>query len=155
MSAGRSKEKLLAHPMRRATWLMIHQSGFASPGRANSGRWRLINRSELVTVPSFSPQPAAGRRTWAKAAVAGAAVQTEQTGSGQALRGRGGSVGIRDAIGDNNERAEGEGVADRSGIGHADGGIGRHDPDGLDLAVPHAAEHVDRLEPRLPSHFGR
>ena len=28
-------------------------------------RWRLMRRSELVTVPSFSPHAAAGRRTWA------------------------------------------------------------------------------------------
>src|SRR3546814_1001853 len=55
--------------MRRATSLTIHQSGIASPGSGKSARWRLIVRSELVTVPSFSPHAAAGRRTCAKAPV--------------------------------------------------------------------------------------
>ncbi|WP_246679793.1 hypothetical protein [Mesorhizobium sp. B2-3-5] len=42
--------------IRRATSAMIHQSGLALPGAARNGRWRDMRRSELVTVPSFSPQ---------------------------------------------------------------------------------------------------
>ena len=54
--------------MRRATCVTIHQSGLASPGAGRNARWREIRRSELVTVPSFSPQAAAGSRTCAPAA---------------------------------------------------------------------------------------
>ena len=46
--------------MRRATCATIHQSGLASPGDGKNARWREMRRSELVTVPSFSPQAAAG-----------------------------------------------------------------------------------------------
>ena len=53
--------------MRRATSVTIHQSGLASPGAGRNARWREMRRSELVTVPSFSPQAAAGRRTCAPA----------------------------------------------------------------------------------------
>ncbi len=52
-------------PSRAATCAIAHQSGRASPGGGRNGRWRLITRSLLVTVPSFSPQASAGKRTWA------------------------------------------------------------------------------------------
>ena len=52
----------LAGPSRRATSAMIHQSWRASPGGGRNGRWREMPRSELVTVPFFSPQASAGRR---------------------------------------------------------------------------------------------
>src|SRR3546814_9632865 len=42
--------KLSAHPMRAATSATIFQSARVSPGGANSARWRLTLRSELVTV---------------------------------------------------------------------------------------------------------
>ena len=42
---------------------MIRQSGRASPGTGRNGLWRDMRRSELVTVPSFSPQAAAGSST--------------------------------------------------------------------------------------------
>src|SRR6201746_892461 len=51
--------------MRLATWHMIHQSGFASPGKGRNVRCLEIHRSELVTVPSFSPHAAAGNNTCA------------------------------------------------------------------------------------------
>src|SRR3979490_993688 len=54
--------------MRRATCVTIHQSGLASPGAGRNARWGEIRRSEFVTVPSWSPQPAAGRRLAAAAA---------------------------------------------------------------------------------------
>src|SRR5471030_1404209 len=40
---------------------MILQSARASPGAGRNERWREILRPELVMVPSFSPQPSAGR----------------------------------------------------------------------------------------------
>ena len=52
--------------MRRATSAIIHQSGRASPGGARKARCREMQRSELVTVPSFSPHAAAGRTMSAK-----------------------------------------------------------------------------------------
>jgi hypothetical protein len=45
------------------------QSGRASPGLATAGVRCVMQRSELVTVPSFSPQPVAGSSRSAKAAV--------------------------------------------------------------------------------------
>src|SRR2546425_8013364 len=47
----------------------MRQSGSASPGGGTAARTRETRRSELVIVPSFSPQPAAGRKTSAYAAV--------------------------------------------------------------------------------------
>src|SRR6516162_3426015 len=55
--------------MRRATSVSIHQSVLASPGGCRNARWREMQRSELVTVPCFSPQPAAGRTTSANSVV--------------------------------------------------------------------------------------
>ena len=69
--------------MRRPTSASIHQSGRASPGAARNGRWREIRRSELVTVPSFSPQPAAASTTW-EWSVVSVGQQSETTTNGQA-----------------------------------------------------------------------
>ncbi len=44
----------------------IHQSGRASPGAAGNARWREMRRSELVTVPSFSPQAGGGQHDMGK-----------------------------------------------------------------------------------------
>ena len=68
-AAGPSQAKAAAKPIRRATWANIHQSGRASPGASRNLRWREMRRSELVTVPSFSPQPAAGSTTCPKRVV--------------------------------------------------------------------------------------
>ena len=46
-----------------ATSQMMRQSARASPGIGRNGLCREMRRSELVTVPSFSPQAAAGSRT--------------------------------------------------------------------------------------------
>ena len=54
-------------PSACATSATIHQSGLASPGSGRNARWREMRRSELVTVPSFSPQAAAGSSTCAPA----------------------------------------------------------------------------------------
>ena len=72
--------------MRLATSATIHQSGFASPGGGRKARWREMRRSELVTLPSFSPQAAAGRRTWAWTAVSVPAVTSDTTRNSQAFR---------------------------------------------------------------------
>ena len=72
--------------MRRATSVTIHQSGLASPGAGRNGRWREMRRSELVTVPSFSPQAAAGSRTCAPAfTVSFASTFSETTNSSSFL----------------------------------------------------------------------
>ena len=46
-----------------ATSQMMRQSARASPGIGRNGLWRDSRRSEFVTMPSFSPQPAAGNST--------------------------------------------------------------------------------------------
>jgi hypothetical protein len=61
----RAGEIEAAKPMRRATSQRMSQSPRASPGAGRKARWREMRRSELVTVPSFSPQPSAGSSTWA------------------------------------------------------------------------------------------
>ncbi len=48
--------------------------------------WRDIRRSELVTVPSFSPQPVAGSKTSAQRAVSVLAVMSDTTTKSQFLR---------------------------------------------------------------------
>lgn len=69
--------------MRCATWLRIHQSARASPGAGKNALWREMQRSELVTLPSFSPQASAGRRICASSAVSVAAITSDTTTSGQ------------------------------------------------------------------------
>src|SRR5579871_564207 len=69
ISAGLRYGNAPPHPIRLATWASIHQSGRASPGAGRKARWREIQRSEFVTVPSFSPQDAAGRITSANTVV--------------------------------------------------------------------------------------
>jgi hypothetical protein len=65
-----------------ATSAMIRQSARAWPGAGNRARWREIRRSELVTVPSFSPQARAGSLTSAKAVVS-VSTQSDTTTNGQ------------------------------------------------------------------------
>ena len=57
----------------------IHQSGFASPGSGRKARWREMRRSEFVTVPSFSPQAAAGNSTCAPRAIVSVAITFSET----------------------------------------------------------------------------
>ena len=113
--------------MRLATSAMIHQSGRASPGAGRKGRWREMRRSELVTVPSFSPQAAAGRLTWAWRMVSVAASH----------------------VGDDDERAGLDRRLDGVGVRHRIDRIGRHDPQRLDAPVGDGTEHVDRLQARI------
>ena len=56
--------------MRCATSRTMRQSARDSPAGDSAARTRLMRRSLLVTVPSFSAQVAAGSTTSAKAAVA-------------------------------------------------------------------------------------
>src|SRR5579872_7052530 len=65
IAAGEEKSNADPKPSRLATSQTIHQSGFASPGGGRNARWREIRRSELVTVPDFSPQASAGNSTCA------------------------------------------------------------------------------------------
>src|SRR3546814_20410709 len=60
-----------------------HQSGLASPGAGRNARWREITRSELVTVPSFSPQASAGSSRCASCAVSVDATTSETTTNSQ------------------------------------------------------------------------
>ena len=82
MAAALGQAKASAQPSRAATWLMIHQSGRASPDGGRKARWRLMTRSLLVTVPSFSPQPRAGRRMRALRMVSLSATQSLATSIG-------------------------------------------------------------------------
>ena len=68
-SAELRQAKASPWPSRAATCATIHQSCRASPGGSRNGRCRLMTRSLLVTVPSFSPQASAGSRTWPKPTV--------------------------------------------------------------------------------------
>ena len=54
---------------RRPISVAMRQSGSAFPGGGTAARTREMRRSEFVTVPSFSPQVAAGSSTSAKATV--------------------------------------------------------------------------------------
>ncbi len=72
--------------MRRATSATIHQSGLASPGTGRKARWRVMRRSELVTVPSFSPQAAAGSRTCAPASTVSFDMTFSETTNSSSLR---------------------------------------------------------------------
>ena len=65
ISAAELKPKAAPKPRRLATSPMIHQSGMASPGAERNARCREMRRSELVTVPDFSPQACAGSSTCA------------------------------------------------------------------------------------------
>ena len=76
----------LAAPMRLATSASCHQSGRASPGDGMNARCREMRRSELVTVPFFSPQAAAGSSTWASAVVSVCRATSETTTSGHRAR---------------------------------------------------------------------
>ena len=58
---------------RRPRSTTICQSCRASPGGGTAARTRLIRRSLLVTVPSFSPQVVAGKSRSAQSQVAAVA----------------------------------------------------------------------------------
>ena len=80
------------------------------PASGRNARWREMHRSELVTVPSFSPHAAAGRRTCARAH---------------------GVVG-RDVLGDDQQLELGQRRAHRIGARQRHGRVGAHDPQRLD-----------------------
>ena len=82
MAAGPDQAKASPQPSRAATCATIHQSGRASPAGGRKARWREMTRSLLVTVPSFSAQPTAGRRTCANSAVSVSAMQSDTTRKG-------------------------------------------------------------------------
>ena len=84
ISTGAPKSNARPQPRREATSHRICQSCRAPTGAGRNARWRLMQRSELVTVPSFSPQVVAGRTTSARRAVSVAAVMSETTTKSQA-----------------------------------------------------------------------
>ncbi len=104
------KQTPACQPMRCATSAIIHQSGRASPGGGRNARCREMQRSELVTVPSFSPHAAAGRTISAKRRRIG-----------------------RPAIADDDKRTGAERRAHAVGARHAGGRIGVENPQCLDV----------------------
>ena len=74
--------------MRRATSHNACQSALASPGAGRKARWREMQRSELVTVPSFSPQASAGKATWAYPVRSVPAITSDTTTSSHAASAR-------------------------------------------------------------------
>ncbi len=100
----------------------MRQSARASPGAATAARTRLMRRSLLVTVPSFSAQVLAGSSRSAKAQVAvvpKALLHHHKLGTPQGS-------------------PHGRLVRQRLG------GVGAGDPQGADLAVGGGLEHLDR-----------
>src|SRR5260370_840603 len=84
MSAADRYGKAVPKPRRRAISVTIHQSGRASPGNGRNRRGREMVASELVTVPPFSPQAAAGSRTRAPAEGVGLAGERDRSHAGPA-----------------------------------------------------------------------
>ena len=83
-----------------------------------------MQRSELVTVPSFSPHAAAGSNTCARAVVSVAATQSDTTTNSQRLKAARTLIGIR----------------------QADDWIGGGNPDRLDASVMNGIEQINRLQ---------
>src|SRR5947209_7158641 len=86
-AAGLLYENDSRQPIRQATSANIHQSGRPAPGAERNARWREMQRSEFVTVPSFSAQVAAGKTMSARALVS-VAHASETTTNGQVSRAR-------------------------------------------------------------------
>jgi hypothetical protein len=83
-----------------------------------------MRRSELVTVPSFSPHPAAGSRTCAWAVVS-----------------------VSRDVGDDDERAGLERLANEIRLGKAVDRVRRHDPERLDPPLAHRLEQSTAFRP--------
>ena len=120
-------ERIGRSPSGCATCDTIHQSGLASPGSGRNGRCREMRRSELVTVPSFSPHAAAGSSTGALGA--GMTVSLDTTFSETTSRS---SFAQR--------------LAHDVGARQRHGRVGAHHPQRLDVAARDGLEHVDGLE---------
>ena len=125
-AAAEVQAKASSQPMRRGDFGEMPPIGARLPGGGTERALAGNRRSELVTVPSFSPQPAAGSNTSANCVVS-VGQQSETTTNGQAASAVPHFVGAR----------------------HADRGIGRHDPDRFDPPVGDGVEHVDRFKARL------
>ena len=128
ISAAELKSNAAPKPRRLATSPMIHQSGLASPGAARNARCREMRRSELVTVPDFSPQACAGSSTCAPAS----------------------TVSLETHVLGNDEQFELlQRVANGVGVRQRHRRIGAHHPQRLDLAARDRLEHLDRLQPLM------
>ena len=106
-------------------------------GRGRKARWREMRRSELVTVPSFSPQAAAGSKT-----------------------GRAVGVGGAHAVGDCHLRGTGRSrprsaSRTRSGFGRLTAGLVAMTHSALMRPLRHRVEQLDRLEPAPRRPCGR
>ena len=128
MSAAELKSNAAPKPRRLATSLTIHQSGLASPGGGRNARWREMRRSELVTVPDFSPQASAGSSTCAPAFD--------------------GVVGA-DVLGDDEQLELLQRLAHDIGVRQRHRRIGADHPQRLDLAARDRLEHLHRLQPLM------
>ena len=73
-------------------------------------------------------------------------------GGGQQHMGQTGGVGVRRHVLHHDKGTGAQGGGHRIGIGHRNRRIGVNDPDRLDAALAHRAEHVDRLQPRPFGH---
>ena len=122
--------KAASNPSRCATCVTIHQSGRASPGSGRNARWREMRRSELVTVPSFSPHAAAGSRTCAPLVMVSLVSTLSDTTNSSSL------LSAARTAPASRER---------------DRRIGRHHPQGLDLALRDRLEHRHGLETLVAS----
>ena len=105
---------------------MIHQSGLASPGDGRNARCREMRRSELVTVPDFSPQACAGSST------CGARIDRV--------------VGMH-VLGNHEQFELLQRLANAVGVRQRHRRIGAHHPQRLDLAARDGLEHLHRLQP--------
>ncbi len=110
--------------MRAATWEMIHQSGLASPGW---GRKRAL----------------AGNAAFG---IGDGAVLFTPAGGWEKHVGIGRRVGVAGAVGYDDEGAGCERPVDPVGVRQADGGVGRHDPQRLDLSGLDRLEQIDGLQ---------
>ena len=77
------------------------------------------------------------------------------TRRGQNYIGKLGRIRVAEHIRHHGEITVGNRIRHAARIGHRHGGVGAHDPQGLDPAIGNGVEHIDGLEARLRRHVGR
>ena len=108
--------------------------GLALAGRGRKARWREMRRSELVTVPDFSPQAWAGSSTCApELTVSFDSTFSETTNSSSLPSASRTRIGVR----------------------QRHGRVGAHHPQRLDLAAADGLEHLHRFEALARRHVRR
>ena len=118
-----------APPARRST-----SPAAPRPAAAGTARCREMRRSELVTVPSFSPQAAAGSSTCAPQATVSL---------------------LSDVLRDHQQVELLQRLAHDAGARQRHRRVGRHHPQRLDLAARDRLEHLHRLEALALRHVRR